>query len=326
MGNFKKPFFIITIDTEGDNLWSKPKEITTYNAKYIERFQNLCEKYCFRPTYLVNYEMAIDPLFRKLAKKWIKENRAEIGMHLHAWNTPPLHRLTEDDFYNQPLLIEYPVDVMRQKLEFMTRLLEDTFEVRVTSHRAGRWGFNETYAKLLVELGYKVDCSVTPGISWERVRGGPNYKGFPTEAYFVNLDNIRERGKSDLLEVPVSIVYIYSYFVERLFAISEKLAVTIGNKLSAISSPKLTWLRPKRNNLKYMLRLLDRAISMKWTYVEFMLHSSELMPGGSPRFKTQEAVDKLYHDIEALFRKSNPHFEPATLSEFYQQFCDKTLS
>lgn len=274
----------------------------------------------------MNYEMAIDPLFRKLAKRWIKEDRAEIGMHLHAWNTPPLYRLTEDDFFNQPLLIEYPPDIMRQKLEFMTKLLEDTFEVKVISHRAGRWGFNETYAKLLVELGYKVDCSVTPGISWERVRGGPDYRGFPTEAYFVNLDNIRERGKNDLLEVPVSIVYIYNYFVERLFTISEKLAVTIGNKLRVISSPKLTWLRPKRKNLKYMLRLLDRAITLKWTYVEFMLHSSELMPGGSPKFKTQDAIDKLYYDIETLFRKASSCFEPVTLSEFYQEFRNKSFS
>ena len=54
--------FLITVDTEGDDLWSwKPgKEITTENTNYIPRFQELCEKYGFKPVYLTNYEMAMD--------------------------------------------------------------------------------------------------------------------------------------------------------------------------------------------------------------------------------------------------------------------------
>jgi hypothetical protein len=34
--------FIITIDTEGDNLWACPRHITTRNAAYLPRFQSLC--------------------------------------------------------------------------------------------------------------------------------------------------------------------------------------------------------------------------------------------------------------------------------------------
>jgi hypothetical protein len=33
----------------------------------------------------------------------------------------------------------------------------------------------------------------------------------------------------------------------------------------------------------------------------FMLHSSELMPGGSPAFRTAAAIERLYADTEALF-------------------------
>ena len=38
--------FIITVDTEGDNLWEYKKgtPIGTENAKYLPRFQSLCEK------------------------------------------------------------------------------------------------------------------------------------------------------------------------------------------------------------------------------------------------------------------------------------------
>ncbi|MDR8263551.1 deacetylase, partial [Acinetobacter baumannii] len=50
------PAFLITIDTEGDNLWQKHDSITTENARYLPRFQQLCEKYGFKPVYLTNYE------------------------------------------------------------------------------------------------------------------------------------------------------------------------------------------------------------------------------------------------------------------------------
>ena len=55
--------FIITIDTEGDNQWNTKQACYTENAKYIPRFQELCEKYGFKPTWLTNYEMARDPFY-----------------------------------------------------------------------------------------------------------------------------------------------------------------------------------------------------------------------------------------------------------------------
>ena len=53
-----RPRFLITIDTEGDNLWARPRAISTKNAHFLPRFQALCERHGLRPTYLVNYEMA----------------------------------------------------------------------------------------------------------------------------------------------------------------------------------------------------------------------------------------------------------------------------
>jgi len=33
--------FIITIDTEGDNFWARPREITTHNAAYCRASSHL---------------------------------------------------------------------------------------------------------------------------------------------------------------------------------------------------------------------------------------------------------------------------------------------
>ena len=66
-------YFIITVDTEGDDLWSYKLGdfISTKNADFIQPFQALCEKYGFKPVYLTNYEMANNNSFVKQATKWL---------------------------------------------------------------------------------------------------------------------------------------------------------------------------------------------------------------------------------------------------------------
>jgi hypothetical protein len=49
-----------------------------------------------------------------------------------------------------------------------------------------------------------------------------------------------------------------------------------------------------------------------------MLHSSELMPGGSPTFRNEASIERLYEDLEALFEAAAGRFQGATMSEFYE--------
>ena len=74
----KKPAFIITIDTEGDNLWQNHRVIKTENARYLARFQTLCERFGFKPVWLTNYEMAIEPVFCRAGKTSKKAGRTRI--------------------------------------------------------------------------------------------------------------------------------------------------------------------------------------------------------------------------------------------------------
>src|SRR3954454_16584292 len=153
-----RPAFLITIDTEGDNLWALPSIATTANARFIPRFQLLCERYSLRPTYLTNYEMASDSAYQEFARDVLRRATAEIGMHLHAWDSPPLIPLTRDDFSTHPYLIEFPEAVMREKIHVITNKLEQTFGVKMLSHRAGRWSFDSRYARMLKIEGYEIDC------------------------------------------------------------------------------------------------------------------------------------------------------------------------
>ncbi|PHM66194.1 deacetylase [Xenorhabdus stockiae] len=311
------PAFIITIDTEGDDLWQNRDHISTKNTHYLPRFQDLCERFEFKPVWLTNYEMAMDDSYIEFAKDVIARNAGEVGMHLHAWNNPPIIPLTDDDMHYKPYLIEYPKDQIKAKIELMTNLLEEKLQTKMVSHRAGRWAFNEYYAQLLVEYGYQIDCSVTPKVNWRFTKGAPNGKGgtdyshFPSHAYFMDLQDISKEGNSALLQVPMSVQYKHSPFMT---FIKQKYDSLRGKQ----RSPSVNWLRPKGGNLEQMKTVVQQTLASGSDYVEFMLHSSEFMPGGSPTFKDEEQIEQLYQDLEGLFEFLKPLAQGMTLGEYYR--------
>ena len=321
-GGAELPFFLVSIDTEGDNIWAQPREVATQNAAFLYRFQVLCERYHLRPSYLTNYEMAMSPTFQEFGRHVLKQHTAEIGMHLHAWNTPPLVSLTADDTRYQPYLIEYPPQVMKDKVATMTDLLESTFGRKMVSHRAGRWGFDAYYARLLLEYRYRVDSTVTPYRSWKACPGDPaqaggtDYSHFPDTAYFIDLSDIGRAGKSPLLEVPMTIIPAEPHAIDPIRRLCPQGSYEV--KVMEHIFPIVHWLRPTGRNLRAMLRILQQARQGRWQYVQLMLHSSELMPGGSPTFRTANDIERLYADLEKVFAGVEGTFAGATFEEFYQ--------
>lgn len=319
-----KPAFLITIDTEGDNLWAAPKTITTENSKFIPRFQELCERYDFRPTYLTDYHMLQCPVFSKNGREWMRRKTAEIGAHMHAWNTPPLKPITEDDDAYGPYATEYPADLVSEKFAYITRLLEDKFEAKMISHRAGRWGFDGNYAKALIAERYIVDCSVTPGVSWKSSKGDPKRNGGPdfsdasASPYYLDLGNVCRAGDSGLLELPVTIMSPAPPRVEKVRSrLPER--NPLRRALNRLYPPK-TWIRPNGRNGRHIVTVLRRAVAEGRTYAEFMLHSSELMPGGSPTFTTADLIERLYRDLETLFSEASRLCRAATVGEFAREY------
>jgi hypothetical protein len=69
-----------------------------------------------------------------------------------------------------------------------------------------------------------------------------------------------------------------------------------------------------------MLAVLRTALSQRRSYVEFMLHSSELMPGGSPTFASERDIERLYEDMEAVFAAASD-FEGLTLTRFADRYA-----
>lgn len=303
--------FIITIDTEGDNIWGwrYGDNISTENSLFLGRFQKLCDKYGFKPVYLTNYEMVMDSRFTLFAKKASRENRCEIGMHLHAYNTPPFYDIGAYYPNNFPFITEYPEEVITEKIHTMTKVLSSVFETDIISHRAGRWSINDIYLRQLKKSGYLIDCSATPTIDWSNTVGlskgscGTNYINCPQETHY--MDN-------NLLEVPVTVRKIRKSFID-----NPKTAMDYARMIKRNIYGQTLWLRPNGKNLSEMEFLIEmEKNNNNIDYIMFMLHSSELMPSGSPTFKTKECIDKLYEDMECIFKKISEFCVGRTLREY----------
>ncbi len=316
--------FVVTIDTEEDNAWSYSDYTTTDNAKYLSGFQQLCDRFGFKPTYLVNHAMARDPYFQQFGREVVRAGNAEIGMHLHAWNCPPFDGYVPLAQKHHVYIYEVPPELMWQKMQLMTQLLQDLFGICPNSHRAGRWGFNEGVARILVQLGYTVDCSVTPGITWRKHlghpegSGGPDYTGFPSTPYFLDLDDISKSGLSkSLLEVPVTIRPLYGARFMRFYKPFEY--GIIGKCMRLLCGPPYLWMRPNGKNLDGILGLIEWSINTGRPLIHFMLHSSELMAGANPTFDTPLEIERLHEDLRAIFSKlKGCQVTGMTLSEFRQ--------
>lgn len=301
-------YFIITVDTEGDNLWAYHKGdiVRTENSLFVPRFQELCERYVFKPVWLTNFEMASDDRYVEYIKPKEEAGLCEVGIHVHAWNNPPIHDLN-GSYTGNAYLVEYPKDIMYQKFKTCYNLIKEKFGHAPVSHRSGRWVMNDDYFKLLEHFNIKVDCSVTPLVDWsqtpgESVEGGCDYSKFPMPSYM----------RGNVLEVPMSIRKVHH---TKIGSWKHKLKTSILGKN--------VWLRPamyRLSDMKELVKLINKTGDTD--YLEFMIHSSELMPKGSPYFKSEDSVNELYKTLEDLFTYiKSLGYVGVTL----QEYCDKKL-
>lgn len=324
---------ILTIDTEADDQWDSSRtELTTENLDFVPRFQELCDRFAMKPTYLCTWEIVEDSRFDAL-RGFQDTGRAEIGAHLHPWTTPPMARaengIDRSAFGIYPS--ELDPDVFGEKLRRLTERIQARTGRQPRSYRAGRWGFSADQIPTLIALGYLVDCSVTPLRSWSHipglVEGGPDFRRAPATPYFLDPGDVRRPGDSQLLEVPVTIVFTRPSLAasKRLQGLYYRYRRTLpGKALNKLLRLDPQWLRPSYaymsgERLKAVYAAARRA---GLPAVEMMFHSSELMPGGSPYYRDAAAIEVLYEKLETVFEHLRQEScRGVTLTQFAREFA-----
>lgn len=283
-----KKYFIITVDTEGDNCWGwkDGQAITTENVTRLPRFQALAERFSFKPVYLTNYEVAKDERFIDAFKQKQGENACEIGLHIHAWNTPPIVDVPKI-YSGQPYITEYKEEEIESKIIATKELLEQQFETQITSHRSGRWALSEQYLRVLDKYGIKTDCSVVPQTSFYALAGRSVAHGND----YTKARRIPSYIYGNILEVPMTARKIH-----RLGAGS------LRHRLKNLLAGEQCWLRPLRTDLQALKNLTEYVEKEgEVDYLEFMIHSSELLPAANPYFQTTGDVEDLFACMEEYF-------------------------
>jgi hypothetical protein len=319
---------VITIDTEGDNQWAAAATQSVENLRFVPRFQDLCDRFTFKPTYLCTYDVATAAAFDEIFVPYERSGRAEIGAHLHPWSTPPFEPAWDASATGQAYPSELPPGLFARKLERLTAILHERTGRPPRSYRAGRWGLSAAHVPYLIRFGYVVDCSVTPLVDWRDLGArdrGQDFSRAPVRPYFMAWGDPAREGTSGLLEVPVTIL-LTNGLMRRSAVLRSWYRrwrkTTAARVLNRVFRVAPQWFRPFADMTPARLAAVhDTARRLGLPVVEMMFHSSELMPGGSPHSTTAADVERLYERLDQIFTYlADRRVEGVTLSAFADEY------
>ena len=191
-----RPSLSVVIDTEEEFDWAKPHDrnsTATGAIREVGRAQDVFDRYALKPCYVIDYPIASHTEDHAALREIFQQQRCVIGTHLHPWVTPPHEE--EVNAYNS-----FPgnlaPELEKKKLAVMTETITENFGCAPICYKAGRYGVGPQTAQSLVELGYKVDLSVTPGFDYSP-QHGPDYSDAPNLPFWFGPDR-------QLFELPCS--------------------------------------------------------------------------------------------------------------------------
>jgi hypothetical protein len=306
-------YLLVTIDVECDksSTWHTKTPVSFWGVLDVipNKLQPLFEKYAIRPTYLLSPEVIINPGCQEVLRD---VKNCELGCHLHGdYIVPNIKTWDLGGTITDNMQWEYPPELEREKLAVLTQMFIQQYGFPPVSFRAGRFGIGHRTGEWLTELGYKVDSSVTPHITWTSSKGikFPDFQDFPEAPYRISYEgDIWRTGQSDLLEIPITITNL----------------VNSGD----LKSSEVKWFRPFFSDtptLKTIAQHLaneDHNSKLPRPLV-MMFHNVELIPGGSPYPQSEEEVTQYLDGLSSVFEYAvQLGYTPCTLSEYYLHFKD----
>ncbi|OLE30935.1 MAG: hypothetical protein AUG43_01915 [Actinobacteria bacterium 13_1_20CM_3_68_10] len=291
---------IVSVDTEEDN-WQPCRDgVTIDNIRELPRLDVLFQRLGVRATYFTTYQVAVRD-WAAATLRQLRAGGAEIGAHLHPWNTPPLD---ESFLPRNSMLKNLPPSLQFAKLERLTATLREAIGTPPLAFRAGRYGLGRETVPALIRCGYQVDSSVTPFVSWEAFDDGPTFVGAPLEMYRLGGGgDVRapEPGGA-LIELPMSIGYSRLPFgvwgrIYRMLTARPLHALHLLGIASRLGLITRILLSPETHSVADMLTLSRRLIESGCRHLHLFFHSPSLRPGLSPFVADAPGVERFYRTI-----------------------------
>lgn len=293
---FKPEFgtrFIVTVDTEEEFAWDEPLKRTGHTLNHVSRikeFQSFCEAADVVPVYLTDFPIATSALAAAVLKEPAANGRAEIGIHLHPWVTPPDH---EDVNERNSFAGNLPAHLEEAKFERMKAAIAQNFGIEPLIFRAGRYGAGENTAAILSRNGIAIDSSVRARFDYS-AGGGPDFARFPAVPYWVGVNR-------SILELPLTTVYagLLGRFGDAIYPRLRlaPLRATLA-RLGLVERIPLT---PEGTSVAEAIRAIERATKEHLPLLVFSFHSPSLDPGHTPYVSSEADLEKFYGWWRAVF-------------------------
>jgi hypothetical protein len=299
--------FCVTIDTEPDcDIHWKRSQPLTFDSVIIgipEILRPIWDKFVISPVYFVSPEVILNDNCCHVLKTEIARG-AEIGTHLHSEYIEPQKKYNNiagtasDEFP----CYAYDSAIEAAKIKNLTELIEKNLGVIPISYRAARYGADLDTINALINLGYKIDSSVTPGVSWKK-HGGPDHTKAPIQPYFISQTDYYSQGNGPILEVPISIS---------------------GKRLPLLPDKWMfyKWLRPTFMTAIEMKRLVKEFSTIyPEPVLNLMFHSMEVLPGKTPFVRTKFGQKMYLNRLTSILNYMIQNgFQSKTLKQTYDKF------
>lgn len=307
--------YCVTVDTEEEWDWSSgyptaPPRVT--NIARLPAFQAICERPAAAVVYFVNHAVLSDPTATAIIQDLAARPNVEIGLHIHPWNTPPLADApsvpVRDSF-----LHNLPWEVAKAKLD-ATLAAFAAAGLTPTSFRGGRYSTSPEIQTHLRNRGVLADASVLPFTTWAD-DGAPDFRDRdPTPVR-------RVTPAGAVWELPLTFGYTRRPFAKWHGVVTAAgqgvwkplRAVGILDRLGVV---RKAWLNLENPAYPDPAAFVPVVAAEALPFACFTLHSSSLLPGGSPYCPTQADVDRLLTRTEqCLAAAATAGWRPATVTQ-----------
>lgn len=277
-----------SVDVEEEGLFSgryAAKAEGVSNVAALTRLEFLTREFGIPLTLLCTWPVLSDPGCAAQLRRWQDELGAELGVHLHPWNTPPLEHADCTAWTASERIAPALLDA---KLGSLVHACREVSGRAPLSFRMGRFDFGPAVQGLLPGYGLRIDASIVP-LAWSAAQ---------PESFLASADPfplLMDRGgRTLLLEAPLTMAPLFAGLRSGVWRLAHGLGPGVGTWLLrnfqriAAAGPQPVWYPPVSMRLGTRLHL-----SRGGRVIHMFLHSSELMPGATAHLADEAAVGRL---------------------------------
>ena len=283
---------MVFCDTEEEFDWSKPQSRDNRSCTHMKTMPDAHRRLRdlgAHPIYLVDEPIAADRASVDILAPLQEAGECGIGTQLHPWvNRPYEEEVNRTNSFAGNL----PEPLERAKLTSLTQTIEAAFGRRPVSYRAGRYGVGPNSARILDDLGYRLDVSVRARFDYSDEKG-PDFSAVEPLPYRVD--------GTGLIEVPLSSAYLgpLRSAGPLLFPLTRRVPLVRGALARSALLNRVS-LTPEGSPLAEAVPAAERLLDEGMQIISISFHSPSIEPGHTPFVRTDEDLADFYRWWEGM--------------------------